>query len=745
MEKFALVIGNSEYEDQRLRKLETPGQDAQDLATVLQAPEIGGFQIELILNDSESKIRRAIERFFAKRAKDDLILFYFSGHGIRGDEGLLYFAVKDTDTELLRSTAVAATWVRDMMNSSYSRRQVLFLDCCFSGAINKTKSPVGTSVGTSDTFSPAGYGRVVLTASDAVQHAWEGEEILGAGTKSVFTHFLVEGIRTGAADLDEDGIITLDELHDYIYQKVIQTTSLQTPLKFVDSQAGQIPIALSPVTKIKNVPAALREAMLNPNPGIRRAATREIEKIMKSVDPEIAPEYLTYLRKISDDPKHPGADDARRTLVKIEPLVPLNKRVVHFRKPQTVQESVPFRVPEFAPLSVPSLKWQPPRVDDILAPKTEYSVSSILLQNKVRQIEAALNHLKIPAKVVEVIDAPRFTWFCVTPSYNKKSQFTTPVSTSKFVRLKDELSMLLASDPIEILAPVPGKSYIGIGLPKHETKLNLNSVFKSSQFLQKYSSLRIGLGFDQFGGAVVHDLLELGHISIGGQTGSGKSMLLHVIIANILLQCRPDDVRLLLADKVMVELSPYNGVAHLLSDVITRIEDLNPALTWLEKETNDRQALFRKLNLRDIKAFRTAQIDKSVNESLPYIVVIIDRFDSFLQTLQKKQREAVHIKIGELISTAQQVGIFFILTFQPSEAHLMPNFGFSTRITGAVPRANLAQSFLDGQEAVRLHGPGDMLLLRGTKVTRFQSAQMDESESVTLADYWRNQAAALST
>ncbi len=246
--KLALIIGNSEYQDPALAKLVTPGKDASRLTEVLRAPEIGGFDDVLpLINETETALRRAIERLFAGKKKDDTLLLYFSGHGVLNEQGQLYLAVRDTEHDLLNATAIPASFIRQIMDESNSRRQVLILDCCNSGAFGRgAKALLGKTVSTAAAFEGAGYGRVVLTATDAVQYAWEGEAIIGEASLSVFTHFLVEGLQTGAADSDGDGWIGLDELYDYVHEQVVRATPRQRPAKFAEKQQGQLVIAHNP-------------------------------------------------------------------------------------------------------------------------------------------------------------------------------------------------------------------------------------------------------------------------------------------------------------------------------------------------------------------------------------------------------------------------------------------------------------------------------------------------------------------
>lgn len=243
--RFALVIASADYEDQTLRRLVAPPRDAEALARVLEDPSIGHFEVTTLTNAHSFTVLEKLESFFDRRRRDDLLLVYFSGHGIKNESGQLYFATTNTRTERLRSTAVPAAFLHDVMEQCRSRRQVLMLDCCHSGAfVRGMTAKAGQRVGLAERFE--GRGRIVLTASDAVQYAFEGEEVTGDGGRSVFTRSLVEGLRTGAADLDGDGYVSLDELYDYLDVQVSQAQSQQQPHMWAFDVQGEICVALNP-------------------------------------------------------------------------------------------------------------------------------------------------------------------------------------------------------------------------------------------------------------------------------------------------------------------------------------------------------------------------------------------------------------------------------------------------------------------------------------------------------------------
>src|SRR5687768_9355928 len=230
--KLALVIANTEYTDPGLAQLIAPGQDAKELVRVLDSRDLCAFDdVIILINETASRVNETVDYFFSERKPDDLLLLYFSGHGVRDEYGSLYLAVKNTNRARLRSTAIKSDFIREAMDQSRSKRQVLILDCCNSGAFAQgTKAETGGSVGTASAFEGTGYGRVVLTASDSTQFAWEGDKVIGETDNSLFTHFLVKGLE-GDADEDGDGRITVDELYDYAYEQIINITPQQTPGK----------------------------------------------------------------------------------------------------------------------------------------------------------------------------------------------------------------------------------------------------------------------------------------------------------------------------------------------------------------------------------------------------------------------------------------------------------------------------------------------------------------------------------
>jgi uncharacterized caspase-like protein len=316
--KFALIIGNSQYEDQNLAQLATPDSDVNALRAVLQEPRIGGFdQVTMLVNQPVAAVRRAISAFFVERGREDLLLLYFSGHGIRDDSGQLYLAVKDTEHNLLRGTSIPSTFITEEMDHSRSRRQVLILDCCHSGAFSRgMKGASGDSVGTAAAFEGTGAGRVVLTATDSTQYAWEGDRVVGQAENSVFTRYLIQGLHSGEPDTDADGKITLDELYNYIYAHVVQETPRQTPGKWSYGQQGEIVIAMNPrpVLKPAELPSELRQTMDDLRPWVREGAINELARLAGGSQRGLALAAQEALRRMANDDSRRVADAASQAL-----------------------------------------------------------------------------------------------------------------------------------------------------------------------------------------------------------------------------------------------------------------------------------------------------------------------------------------------------------------------------------------------------------------------------------------------
>ena len=247
--KIALLIGVSQY-GEGIPPLLSALNDVEAMQRVLLNPSLGAFeQVERLLNPTDSEMRRAIQKLFKQALKDDLVLLFFSGHGITNDDGHLYLTTRITAKDDFEATAVDASFIQGQSNNCYAKRQVLILDACYSGAIAQgwqTKS-----VGVDIKKQLGAEGRVVLTSSSATQTSFEQEGL----PLSLYTQYLVEGIETGAADTDNDGNIHVQELHAYAKAKVQAVKPKMTPEIILDKEGFNILLAYAP----KNAEAEYRK------------------------------------------------------------------------------------------------------------------------------------------------------------------------------------------------------------------------------------------------------------------------------------------------------------------------------------------------------------------------------------------------------------------------------------------------------------------------------------------------------
>lgn len=314
--RSALIVATSDYHDTRLTKLDGPGHDAEALSTVLANAEIGGFEVSLALNSPVDTLRRTLESFFTGRARDDLLLVHFSGHGLKDDDGQLYLAAADTEIDRLLSTGVDAAWVNRLMSKCRSEKIALFLDCCFAGAFTSGMARrVGVdTAGVKEQFN--GSGLFVIAASDAMQYSFEGGQQVGQPPEpSPFTKALVDGLLTGEADRNEDGVVSINELFDYLEDRIRETSPSQTPTKSAFNQVGDWAIAQSTrAPSVRLLPEALQQQLKSENPFDRVGTLMELRDILRGADPRLADAALQAVERLAQDDSRSVAAKAQRLL-----------------------------------------------------------------------------------------------------------------------------------------------------------------------------------------------------------------------------------------------------------------------------------------------------------------------------------------------------------------------------------------------------------------------------------------------
>jgi Caspase domain len=312
--RLALLVATYSYQDEELQQLTAPGHDAEDLADVLRNPEIAGFDVTVKLNEPHHVVGRAIGEFYHRRRRDDLTLLYFTGHGLKDDQGRLYLAMTDTRHDQLLFTGLSASRVNEAMESSRSHQNLLVLDCCYSGAFPAGAKAKGDSqVHTLQRFE--GRGRAVLTASDAIQYSFEGDKVTGEGSGSVFTRYLVEGLTTGNADLDGDGNIALDELYAYVYEHVVEAEPRQHP-KILEDVEGRIMVAQNVHWKL---PDHLRQSVDSPFKEQRLAALPGLKHLHAVGNERVRREVVDLTRRLVNDDSRAVSAAATELLATLDP------------------------------------------------------------------------------------------------------------------------------------------------------------------------------------------------------------------------------------------------------------------------------------------------------------------------------------------------------------------------------------------------------------------------------------------
>jgi hypothetical protein len=313
--RSALIVATSEYVEPKLANLSGPLSDARELRRVLGAPEIGNFEVDVLENPSVQDLRRKLEGFFlGSKNSDDLLLLHISCHGLKDDSGRLYFTAADTEMSHLRSTGISDLWLHDLIAESRSKRIVLMLDCCFGGAFSSAltrRASGGESVGIKERFD--GRGRVVLSASTAMQYAYEAGARDGEPEPSMFTRALVKGLETGEADRDDDGWVSIHELYEYAFDEVRGTGAPQTPTKagYVEGDIFLARTNRERKPKPADLPRQLRAAAQSRSPYTRRGAVADLERLARDPESAMAAAAMETLRLLGQDDSRLVSDAAR--------------------------------------------------------------------------------------------------------------------------------------------------------------------------------------------------------------------------------------------------------------------------------------------------------------------------------------------------------------------------------------------------------------------------------------------------
>lgn len=376
-----------------------------------------------------------------------------------------------------------------------------------------------------------------------------------------------------------------------------------------------------------------------------------------------------------------------------------------------------------------------PKMDLLaLPPMKDQSVEFEVIEQNARTIEQTLDAFGVQANVVEVHLGPAVTEYEVLPERG--------VKVSKIVNLQDDMALALAAKDIRIEAPIPGKSAVGIEVPNKEISMvSLRSVLEASPSNKADEKLVVGLGRDISGEAKLTKLNKMPHLLVAGSTGSGKSVCINSIIISILMRAKPHEVKMMMIDPKMVELSVYNGIPHLLAPVVTDARKASEALKKVVSEMERRYDLFAHTGTRNIESYNK-YIDRFNEENdekhphLPFIVVIVDE----LADLMLVAAGDVEDSIMRLAQMARAAGIHLIIATQRPSVNVITGVikaNIPSRIAFAVSSQIDSRTILDTGGAERLLGRGDMLFLPSgeSKPTRVQGAFVSDEEVQEIVAY----------
>ncbi|MDP9469206.1 MAG: DNA translocase FtsK [Chloroflexota bacterium] len=352
------------------------------------------------------------------------------------------------------------------------------------------------------------------------------------------------------------------------------------------------------------------------------------------------------------------------------------------------------------------------------------------LDGKARLIEETLASFKVEARVREINPGPAVTQFALEPG--------TGIKVRRITELQNDLALALAAPSMRIEAPVPGMARVGLEIPNAQVAtVGLRETLESSTFTRGKQKLPIPLGRDVNGRYVVGDLTKMPHLLIAGATGSGKSVCLNGIISTFLLTRSPDDLKLLMIDPKMVELTGYNGVPHLQCPVVTEMDKVVGALRLVLREMQRRYDLFSRLGVRNLDGYRLKIEDEPNAEKLPYLVVIIDELADLMMTAPDEV-ETLLVRLAQL---ARATGIHLIIATQRPSVNVLTGLikaNVPARIAFAVSSNVDSRVVLDLPGAERLIGRGDMLYLPpdAYKPQRIQGAFIEDKDVLALVAHW---------
>lgn len=415
--------------------------------------------------------------------------------------------------------------------------------------------------------------------------------------------------------------------------------------------------------------------------------------------------------------------------VKVEPA--------HTKEPNTVEKVKPVpveviqteikNIPTKAIYQLPAIELMKENVNN------GKNVSKELIEANAEKLVQTLESFGVGVRVLDVSIGPTVTRYELQPDQG--------VKVSKIVNLQDDIALNLAASNIRIEAPIPGKSAVGIEVPNEKTHaVFLREVIDTTEFEKFPSRICFALGKDIGGKVMIADIARMPHLLIAGATGSGKSVCVNTIITSILYRSTPEEVKLLMIDPKVVELSVYNGIPHLLIPVVTDPKKAAGALNWAVQEMSDRYKLFAAANVRDLKGYNTEVEEKQEGKKLPQIIIIVDELADLMMVAPNEVEEA----ICRLAQMARAAGIHLIIATQRPSVDVITGLikaNIPSRIAFNVSSGTDSRTIIDSYGAEKLLGKGDMLYypVGLQKPIRVQGAFITDKEVEKIVIFLKDQ------
>ena len=565
------------------------------------------------------------------------------------------------------------------------------------------------------------FGTIVLTTvvSASLSMIYDSSRTIafsqGGLVGSVASAFLLEYLgRVGATVF----IIAMMILSILIATEFLILPIIMAMVKFLAKVPKKVK---SIIPEQEEKPVRAKESRQSKIKAAREEIARKLER-MKSQVEEVKKTSLAR-KKSTEEVKTPASG----TVSASEP------KIVKAAKPQKV-EPKPVRVtPVSDGTTGEKVEYKLPELNLLkVAPKGSVREREEDLKRNALKLESTLLEFGVEAKVVKINPGPVITMYELEPAVGTK--------VNKITSLSDNISLAMKSANIRIVAPLPGKGTIGIEVPNKKSEfVFLKDILQSEEYNEEESPLKLGLGKDLSGNAIITDLAKMPHLLIAGATGSGKTVCINCIISSLLFNSSPDELKFMMIDPKRVELMMFEGIPHLVSPIVTNPKKAAAALNWVITEMERRYEVFAEKGVRNIIKYKERQAEE--DENLPYIVVVVDELADLMMVAQQDVEGAI-MRIAQLSRAA---GIHMILATQRPSVNVITGVikaNLPARISFKVASKVDSRTVLDANGAEKLLGRGDMLVMEpgAAAIKRGQCSLVEDAEIRNIVKFIKEQA-----